>query len=204
MIRLRREIVLGFLLSLWLGTIATGFCAWERYDSTPGEQVSRPPAIEPEGPGWMLAFYAHPKCPCLRAALAELAEIAAATKGTLAIRVIFVRPAGKAPGWERTPFWEQAAAIPGVAVTCDPEGEQARTVGAATSGHAILYDPSGQPTFVGGITRARGRLGSNVGERAILALVADDEPTARTAPVFGCPLFTPSPCSLAPGEPCRR
>jgi len=202
MIRVLHETVLGVLFVLWLSTIATGYCAWEQYDATPGEQAPCATTLESVEPNWVLVLYAHPKCPCVRAGLEELTEIAAGTHGKLQIRVVFVRPVGKEPGWERTPLWEKAAAIPGVLVNCDPEGDEARSFGAATSGHVILFDPSGKPSFVGGITRARGRIGSNVGERAILALVADEEPSTRTTPVYGCPLFTPSTC--APGEPCRR
>jgi len=169
------------LAGLWLGGVAGGFAAWEAYDATPGPQAAG--AAPPTGPAWALTFYAHPHCPCTRAGLAELAELARAAP-ELDVTVVLVRPAGAEPGWERSPAWD---AVPGARVRCDADGAEAARVGAVTSGHAVLTDGAGRVAFRGGLTRARGRVGESPGRRAVLAILAGGEAPAE-APVYGCPL----------------
>ncbi|HEX4612822.1 MAG TPA: hypothetical protein VH092_31800 [Urbifossiella sp.] len=180
--------VVGAAAVVWLGGAAAGFAVWGGYDATPGPQ-----AVGAAGPGdaagspWALTVYAHPHCPCTRAGLAELAELARARPVGLDIRVVFVRPAGAEAGWERTASWDAAAAIPGVRVCCDPDGAEAGRAGAITSGHAVLADRAGRVAFRGGLARGRGRAGESAGRRAVLAIAAG-EGAAAEAPVYGCPL----------------
>jgi hypothetical protein len=108
----------------------------------------------------------------------------------LSVRVVFVRPAGCPDGWERGGGWELAAGVPGAELACDTTGDEARRFGAETSGHAVLTDPAGAVVFRGGLTPARGRTGESPGRQAVLAWV-NSGGGAETAPVFGCPLFTP-------------
>ena len=183
----RPHLVAALLGAAWLALAAAGFAAWERYDATPG---AAGPAADAAPTGrWELVLFAHPHCPCTRAALAELAELAHDAPG-LAVRVVYVRPPGAPDGWERTGTWGDAAALPGITVTADA-GDEASRAGAKTSGHAVLYDPHGRVAFRGGVTRARGRAGDSPGRRAVLALVAGREPETREAPAFGCPLLGP-------------
>jgi hypothetical protein len=172
---------------VWLAVVAAGFAAWGAYDSTPGPQAAGAATAEPVGPAWTLTLYAHPHCPCTRASLAELAELARALPAGAEVRVAFVRPAGTAAGWERTAAWDVAAAIPGVRVRCDVEGVEAARAGATTSGHAVLADAAGRVAFRGGLTRGRGRAGESAGRRAVLEIVAGGMADGE-APVFGCPL----------------
>jgi hypothetical protein len=186
----RPYLVAGLLWTAWLAAAAAGFAVWERYDATPG---AAGPAADAAPTGrWELVLFAHPHCPCTRAALAELAELAHDGPG-LAVRVVYVRPPGAPDGWERTGTWDDAAAVPGIAVTVEA-GEAARA-GAKTSGYAVLYDPHGRVAFRGGVTRARGRAGDSPGRRAVLDILAGREPEAREAPAFGCPLFGPDDCA---------
>ena len=171
----------------WLATVAAGFAAWGAYDATPGPRADGVVAAEPAGPAWTLTLYAHPHCPCTRASLAELAELARALPPGAEVRVAFVRPAGTAAGWERTASWDEAAAIPGVRVRCDAGGAEAARAGATTSGHAVLADAAGRVAFRGGLTRGRGRAGESAGWRAVLEIVAGGMAEGE-APVFGCPL----------------
>lgn len=170
----------------WLGAVGAGFAAWERYDATPGPRGPDAPGA-PGAARWTLTLYAHPHCPCTRAALGELAELARLLPPDAAVAVAFVRPVGVEPGWELTPSWDAAAAIPGVAVRCDVEGSDAARAGAATSGHAVLTDATGRVAFRGGLTRGRGRVGESAARRTILGVVAG-ESSGGNAPVYGCPL----------------
>lgn len=170
------------LVGLWLAGVAGGFAAWEVYDATPGRQAA---GVTPTaGPAWALTFYAHPHCPCTRAGLAELAELARAVP-ELDVTVVFVRPAGAEPGWEHSAAWD---AVPGARVRCDADGTEAARAGAATSGHAVLTDAAGRVAFRGGLTRGRGRVGESPGRRAVLAILRGEE-TTGAAPVYGCPLM---------------
>jgi hypothetical protein len=126
-----------------------------------------------------LVMFAHPRCPCTRASIAELAHVMARAQGSAAATVLFYRPRQFPPGWERTDLWRSAAAIPGVTVRADPEGREAQRFGVVTSGHVLLYDRAGQLLFTGGITGSRGHEGDNAGCDSIIRLLTGG-PTAPT------------------------
>jgi hypothetical protein len=186
----KRGLLKGFGIAAWLGLVASGFAFWERYDFTPG-QAGHGDSVPPSSHnGWELVLFAHPHCPCTRASLNELTELARQAGPGVAVRVVFVRPSDAPQEWERSDLWDTAAAIPGVRVSCDPGGVEARRAGATTSGHLVIYDPLGRVAFYGGITRGRGREGESYARQAILTLLGGGEQAIRRAPVFGCELLT--------------
>jgi hypothetical protein len=200
-----RSLVMGFVIAAWLGLVATGFAFWERYDGTPGQANHADSLPVPTCGGWELVLFAHPHCPCTRASLGELAELAHQAGPNLAIRVVFVRPNDAPKGWERSESWNLAEAIPGVRVSCDPDGSEAQRSGARTSGHLVVYDPQGRVAFYGGITRGRGRVGESVGRQAVLDLLVGKEPAIRETPVFGCALFNSDAChDREKATPCQQ
>src|SRR5439155_11622397 len=86
--------------ALWIIAVAAGFYVLIHYSLAPG-RPGRPPeqwpaasslGREPSRP--TLVLVVHPRCPCTRASLTELAEIMTQCPGALAARVLFVRPAG--------------------------------------------------------------------------------------------------------------
>jgi hypothetical protein len=184
------------LVGAWLVAVAAGAWGVGAYAGRPGASGNAPsrwPAsrlVEPSRRGLTLVLFVHPRCPCTRATIAELARLMARCQGSLAAMVLFFRPADSSP-WERTSLWEQAAAIPGVSVAWDDGGEEAARFGARTSGQAFVYDVAGALRFSGGITAARGHEGDNPGRDAVVALAIGDAPARATTPVFGCPLETP-------------
>lgn len=185
------DLRIWIVASIWLCTIAAGFWLMERYDTTPGLVDANPVAPEEQPRDrWQLTFFAHPRCPCLRTTLHELDELAR-TAPALSVRILFVRPPGAGDGWERSDFWEKAAKISGAEVGCDVDGIEARRLGAATSGLAVLMDLNGHVVFRGGLTNARGRAGESTGRRAILTWLESGN-GVPTTPVFGCPLFSDS------------
>jgi hypothetical protein len=174
---------------IWLTAVLGGFGLWERYDAAPGPVGSGASVDGPEVTRWRVTVFAHPKCPCTRATLRELAELLSAAPHLMA-RVVFVCPEGSPEGWEHGASWEDATRLAGVEVVRDRTGAEARRFGAQTSGQAVLTDPTGRVVFRGGLTPGRGRVGESAGRRAVLAWVSSGS-GARTAPVYGCALFTP-------------
>jgi hypothetical protein len=168
----------------WLGLLAVGFGALQRFDSTPGSIAAAEPRPELRAETYRLVMFVHPHCPCGRAALDELKEIVRTAGPRLTVEVAFVGP----PTDREVPeSWAAAERIPGVTVRW-ADGREARAAGARTSGHVVLYDPTGAVRFRGGITISRGHRGPNPGRTAVQAALLDEVPQLSTAPVFGCPL----------------
>ncbi|MCP4890636.1 MAG: RedB protein [Planctomycetaceae bacterium] len=154
-----------------------------------------------------LLVFAHPRCPCTRATIDELAWIMTRCGNRVECRVHFVQPAGQSRQWVQSGMWEKASSIPGVTVLADGEGQLSELFGAETSGHAMLYDAFGKLLFEGGITPSRGHRGSNSGRERIVKLAiarqpgrplsdidqvdSTEEVDAESTCVFGCPLFSP-------------
>jgi hypothetical protein len=186
---MHRDATVRVVVVAWLSIIAVGVWLWERYDTTPGSRgASTSPNAEPTDERWRLTVFAHPRCPCTRATVRELAEIVRAAP-RLSVRVLFVRPTGTRDDWEHGDAWCMATQIHGAEVACDADGAEARRSGSETSGFAVLSDPTGRDVFRGGLTQARGRTGESSGRRAVLAWI-ESGTGAPTAPVYGCPLLT--------------
>lgn len=183
-----RERAVWLAVAVWLSAVAGGLWAWERHDATPG--AAGDAIAPPAAPGrWTLTVFAHPKCPCARATLIELAELAPAVP-ELVVRVRIVVPPDPGLGWERGEAWAAAGRVAGADVAADPGGAEARRCGAETSGHAVLTGPDGAVAFRGGLTPGRGRPGPGAGRRAVVDWVSG-RAGAPAAPVFGCELFAP-------------
>ena len=134
----------------------------------------------------------HPKCPCSRASIGELAIAMARMQGRARAHVFFTKPTGYPEDWVKTDLWRTAAAIPGVSVEVDEEGVEAARFGAQVSGGVLLYDASGQLRFHGGITASRGHAGDNRGRQAVVALAWGEKTERAETPAFGCLLHGPA------------
>ena len=196
---LRKNTVLTVVFGLfWLLAVGFGLRMLINYESTPGAAVSGPSewpadsAVMRATDRPTLVMLAHPRCPCTRASIGELAQIMADARGKLAAYVLFLKPENSGRDWDDTPLRESAAAIPGVTVLPDHRGSEARRFGAETSGQTLLFGADGRLLFSGGITQARGHAGRNAGEAAILALVSNQPGARSTTQVFGCSFITPT------------
>jgi hypothetical protein len=176
----------------WGLAVASGFVGLAWYSCAPGK-MGPVPARWPEATRLQrpagrptLVMFAHPRCACTRASLAELNRLAS-TRSFDAI-VAFVSPPGTAASFAESDPWRSASAIPRTRVLRDDGGVEAARFGAGTSGAVLLYSGDGKLLFEGGITRARGHLGNSFGRQRILALLDGDAPDRRDAPVFGCAL----------------
>jgi hypothetical protein len=196
-----------FIPLLWVAAIVGGLGALQAYKSRPGS-AGRTPAVFFERTRGAnssnrprLLMFVHPKCPCSKASLGELAEIMAREPDKATVEVVFVKPEGAGPDWANTSLRDQAAAIPDVRLV-DDDGTLAHRLGAETSGYVVLYDADGKLLFSGGITRSRGHEGDNSGRQAICSLLNGDADAAVGAktPVYGCPLFNDGQCSEPQGS----
>jgi hypothetical protein len=192
---MKKNIILTISAAAWIIAVCAGLARVLRYENTPGLSEQTPPDWPrathiPQPTGRLsLVLFAHPRCPCTRATMSELARIMARCKGKLEASVIFFSPQNSEPGWAQTELRREAAAIPGVRLLDDKDGQEARRFGAGTSGQAMLYDASGHLLFSGGITAARGHEGDNAGSDAILSLVNSGRADLTKTPAFGCSLL---------------
>ena len=188
------RMILPVIGVVWGLLVISGLGAMHAYESTPGAlglQATRWPEgsrIRPDPARANLVLIAHPRCPCTRASFDELDRIVAGSGNRAAIHVLFFKPRGAAAGWGDTELHRRAAAIPGAKVLDDPDGSEGLLFGAATSGHALLYDRSGQLLFSGGLTAARGRAGANRASETVVDLLSGAAAAPTGAPVFGCPI----------------
>jgi hypothetical protein len=189
--RISRSLLLpaGFA---WAAAVLFGSSRMLNYEftagaaGTPSSSWPADSSIRPDRHGANLVMFAHPRCPCTRASIAELAQVMAHAPRSAVAYVLFYRPRQFPPGWERTDLWRSAAAIPGVTVLADPDGREAQRFGAVTSGHVLLYDGAGKLLFTGGITGSRGHAGDNAGCDSVIRLLTRGGPAPRHALVYGC------------------
>lgn len=189
----RRKFLLTSCLGLaWIFGVAFGIRVVLNYDTAAGAVGTVPvhwpakSAIQLAPDRMTLVMFAHPRCPCTRATMGELAKIMAEAQGKLSGHVVFYWPNDSAAGWDDTDLRRSAAAIPGVTVSDDVDGVESHRFGAETSGHTLLFDRGGRLLFSGGITDSRGHAGGNNGESAVLALVSNQTTNQTRTLVFGC------------------
>ncbi len=194
-----RKSFLVSVAALWCVIVCVGMGFLVDYETRPGEAAIVPtrwPAnsrITTMSGQHHLVMFAHPRCPCTRASIGELALIMAHARDRLTADVLFVKPREFETDWVTSDLWRSADSIPGVTSKLDTDGAEARRFGANTSGQVVLYDGAGRLLFSGGITASRGHSGDNLGRSTIAsllnnaALVAAPEPA--NCSVYGCPLF---------------
>jgi hypothetical protein len=181
----------------WGALVTTGFASLGRHESTPGGSGIRPARAQ-EASGLVLepwrfnlVIFAHPRCPCTRATLAELTKLLTRFEGRLVAQLHLYRPAGMPESWSDGALNTEARSIPGLRVVGDEGGRMAAGFGSMTSGHSHLYGPSGARLFDGGITRGRGHEGDNDGASTVAGLVRGHGPRVASTPVYGCPITNP-------------
>lgn len=196
------NLVLWVAALVWFTGIAFGARRLYNYENTPAEQAEAPqmwPANSqiPRSQGLpVIVVMGHPKCPCTRATIGELALLMTRLHSQATAAVLFIHPDGTPSDWEKTDLWRSAAEIPGVTVLVDPNYREADLFGAKASGQTFLYDANGRLQFNGGITALRGHSGDNAGRSSIVALVTGEGDFQRRTSVFGCSLRSPDPSQM--------
>jgi len=152
--KLARKSRTVFLLAcvVWLVAVGYGLRLVWAYENLPGRSGT-PPTTWPTGstikrtPGLpTLVLFIHPHCPCSRATIGELAILMAHSQGQVNASAVFVKPDGFEE-WEKTDLWSSAADIPGVKLSVDENGVEAKRFQSETSGQIALYSAQGKLLF---------------------------------------------------------
>ena len=195
----KRRVALVAAFAVWGLAITVGSLYGYWYESTPAETGivrDRWPAesaciLSASRP--TLLMFVHPRCPCSRASLSELALLMTHCQDRVSTEVMFFTPRSVSEDWGKTDLWESATRIPGVLPRLDLGGDEHRRFGARVSGEVFLFQPSGELSFHGGITAGRGHSGDNQGRATLESFLLDRQLPTKSTPVFGCQLESPSP-----------
>src|SRR4051812_35099523 len=114
--------------AVWVAAVGFGLKTANDYSTTAGQPAAAP-LRWPKGSRLArasdratLVMLAHPRCPCTRASLSELASLMARASGRVDAYVLFLEPTGLEEAWEKTALWSSAREIPGVVALRDPDG----------------------------------------------------------------------------------
>ncbi|MBI3819433.1 MAG: RedB protein [Planctomycetes bacterium] len=192
-----KNIPLALGVLFWFSTVTFGIYELAAYSNAPCPEPKAPetwPAdasiVRNAGKDTLLLF-AHPKCPCTRATMGELAILLTRAPDRCTTTVLFYAPDSGGEDWLDTDLWRDAKNIPGVRVVADRGGVEARRFHVETSGEALVYDKNGSLVFSGGITASRGHAGDNPGRESIEQWLLKGRRLSPDNPVFGCSLLTP-------------
>lgn len=185
------SLLLGFCL--WLGMIAGGYGWLLRYSFANGRASTVPRALPPSlsspsplaRPQLFLAL--HPRCPCSRATVRELAKILTLAPNASEVTVLMYKPAAEPDSWVNGVLLDECRRL-SCQIRVDPDGHLAVSLGSLTSGHVQLYDTDGRLLYHGGVTASRGHEGDNAGERALVEILRGRPASRKSMPVFGCPI----------------
>ena len=201
------KIVIFLCAAIWLAATVSGVVYMARYENTPGEKSDLYPAvfppdsrIKPFSDRATLIFFVHPKCPCTRASLRELARLMSDLDSKLQAYVVLIKPENADANWTETDLRARAEAIPNVRVLIDEGEHETKIFHARTSGLTLLYDREGNLRFDGGITASRGHEGDNAGARAVFDIVTNNAGNRAETFVFGCLLNAKSCPDEATGD----
>ena len=180
-------------LLLWLGLIAGGYAWLFRYSFAAGKTSAVPRTIPPSlasaaysaRPQLLLAL--HPRCPCSRATVRELAKILSRVPDACDVTVLMYHPASATDDWVQGALLDECRRM-SCRIRPDPAGRLAVSLGSLTSGGVALYDANGKLRYRGGITGSRGHEGDNAGERAVMEILQGRRESHPSMPVFGCPI----------------
>lgn len=186
-----------FVVATWLGMLGTGLGLLIHHGNVAGAVGRVAPHLAPDlarALQWtaarpLLVLCAHPQCPCLPSTLGELQHAVAGH--SIDLRVVTFVPTVPPASWDPVAIADLRTALPQAQHQDDPDGALAERLGAATSGHILLYDTLGSLRFSGGVTGGRGHRGDNAAVRTlarVLGELAGGAADSATTAVFGCPL----------------
>ena len=184
-------------LGAWVALIASASVVLWRYSAAPGSTAEGPARIpaefrDEERPDeFVLLMAVHPRCPCSRATIAELAKILTHSPRVCRPVLLAFKPGTEPDSWIETGLCRDARKL-GAEIRIDENGERAIAMGMQTSGQVLLYDPRGDLRYQGGITSARGHQGDNAGQRYVERILHGDDVPLAKLPVYGCSIVADS------------
>lgn len=155
----RADHKVSLAVAAWLTLVALGLGALAYFAGTPGSAGHPPPrwpALEgaplgPEVQGPRLLVFAHPRCACTRATLAEVERwLASGAASGVEVTLVFCAAGHPPPRVRSDDLVARARGLPGARVVLDLDGRLEAAFAVATSGHALLYDAAGALRFSGG------------------------------------------------------
>ncbi len=199
---IKSTITLIVPISIWLAATGSGFFLLQAEHARPG-RPGTPPVVWPEDSPIRpdpvkptLLVFLHPRCPCSRASVTELASVLAALGDRFVAYAILYRPENPSEDWDRAGSAGVVdESVSGLRRWIDPRGKVGRRFGVETSGHVLLFNPAGQLLFSGGITPSRGHRGENPGLDALIAPIEGQGNGSERSPIFGCPTIDPDSTS---------
>lgn len=188
----------ALLCLIWISGSVYGLSYLWQYENAPGElggaSESWPPKSQltnndPSKP--TLVMFLHPKCPCSRASVEELARLYRYVHGRVNIHILFRSPKTfSQQDVKESAIWQAAKDIPSLTHKIDENDFEISLFRPKTSGQVYLYDTNGNLQFSGGITAGRGHVGDNVGSSSIKNYVLYKKHPQVRAAIFGCSLFS--------------
>lgn len=186
---MKTSVQLAIVTSLWACACVAGLSWASIYHATPGAEIAGPShwpqaALGPQQRTTALAIV-HPQCPCTRASIAELTQLA--HKRDWALGIIVFQPV-KQSQWALPETYEQLDAD---FIYHDAGGVLAQQLGSSTSGTMLVYDAHGALRFQGGLTPSRGHRGITPAHAAFehsVQVFSTNDIQSHAFPVFGCSL----------------
>lgn len=176
----------------WIISVCTGMYFLVQYNTFPCA-TGNPPSKWPPNSSLVqskdlptLILFAHPKCPCTRATINELAIIMAQNKNKVNAYAYFYKPLGYPDSWTKSDTWNKIQSIPGVTPKIDTNGKETKLFKAQTSGHVLLYNKNNDLIFSGGITSSRGHEGNNTGRKAVVEAIKGNLTKKVFTNIYGC------------------
>ncbi len=209
-LKTKKRVVIAFSLSCWGVVLIAGTFALANYSSAPGNRLeSRPTSEKYEAQErisldkWptssvisavlerpTLLIFLHPRCPCSRASLRELASVLSNSEISPRVIALFYCPKGEPDSWAHTDLWSSMEKVSDCTLYVDRDGEEAFKFGAMTSGHLMFYATNGSRSFSGGITCGRGHEGESPAKQALTNILNGHKTPQIDFPVFGCAIIS--------------
>jgi len=200
----RRRLI---VVAVWFVALAALFGQLVAYSAEPGSK-GRPPVqwddalpLERDPEHWTVLIFAHPRCPCTRATLAEFARLHGVYHDRISATLVLYHPVDQPADWTDGALRRAAERIDGLRLVMDPGGKITERFGVQTSGHVLAYAPDGGLGYCGGLTTSRGHEGVSHGVVQLRKCFdkGSSQPLARY-PVFGCPILEQERAPCDDGE----
>lgn len=184
-----KTLILIFIWAVALFSIVFKFTFYTSAAGPVGELAQKlPNSIVANPHSYNMYVILHPECACSQATLSEIERIQARTNNQIKIHLVFVK-LKQTEHHENSKLFARASSLSDMSVLVD-SGEIAKSLGALTSGQVLLYNPSNDLVFAGGVTQARGHEGPNDGAESIVNIVSSKGSLIIQTPVYGCHLFS--------------